>query len=133
MFIKRKRHYKQKRRTIKVTIGQMILLFPEISLLCKAAKRDFELISGLVDRLKPAYYYCGITNDPTRRESEHNAKFLECIDTHSRDRASRIEKTMEGLGFDTGRKSGNGGTKDSSYIYVYRKIKGKTIEIIKKE
>lgn len=111
-----------------MTVSQVMLLFPEIKLLCRAAKEDYDSIHKLGNRLPSSLYYCGITDDPARRASEHNAMFITSLDAGNRFRACAIEMTMEGLGFDTGRKSGNGGNEHSKYVYIYRKVKGKTIE-----
>lgn len=129
MIILRKKNKEKKKRRIKVTVGQLLKLFPEIKLLCKAAKKDFDSILGSGNHLPSYLYYCGITNDPKQRASQHNTTFLECIDVGSRSRAYGIEIAMNGLGFDTGKRPANGGKKDSTFVYIYRKIEGTTIEI----
>lgn len=73
-------------------------------------------------------YYCGITNDISRREAEHHAEFIKHLRLPNRVFADEVERFMGRSGFDVGRRPANGGNKRSVYVYIYRKIKGKTIE-----
>lgn len=68
----------------------------------------------------PQGHYVGITNNPDRREDEHCAEFLGVVKCKSEDEAKILEKAMAKI-FDTGRRPANGGTKDTKYVYIYKK------------
>lgn len=72
-------------------------------------------------------YYCGITDDLTRREKEHNATFVKKISTDSFKSAKDLEQALHEAGFDTGKQVGNG-NEDSVFVYMYKKIPGVTKE-----
>lgn len=73
-------------------------------------------------------FYCGITNDTERRRQEHNVySFLGITKCDSFDTAKKLELCMKQEGYDTGEQSGNG-KEDSIYVYLYKKVKDKTIE-----
>lgn len=72
-------------------------------------------------------FYCGITCDLERRANEHNASFICHIKCDTFDTAQELEKQLHAQGYDTGDKVGNG-QENSIYVYMYRKIKGVTIE-----
>lgn len=130
MILKRKNH-NPKKHIVKITFNQLLIILPETKLLYKAAIMDYYGKNRSTIPFRPFQYYCGITNDVARRQQEHKAQFLDYINVNKRHRAYLIEMVMESLGFDTGRKSGNGGRKNSTYVYIYRKIKGVTKEIVK--
>lgn len=72
-------------------------------------------------------FYVGITNDPDRREDEHNANFLGLVKCKSEAEAKELETELNGKGFDTGSRPANGGKKDTKFVYVYKKT-SKTVE-----
>ncbi len=65
-------------------------------------------------------FYCGVTNDISRREGEHKAKFLGCVTAKTVKGALELEALMYQEGFCTGKQLGNAG-EDSVYVYVYKK------------
>jgi len=67
-------------------------------------------------------YYCGITNDTQRRETEHNAKFFYVRKCSSFEEAKRVEELLHNMGFDTGDQLGNG-VDTTRYVYIYLKSK----------
>jgi len=67
-------------------------------------------------------FYCGITNNVTRRESEHGADYLGWVKAKNINLAKQLECRMHEEGFDTGDQLGNG-QPDSLYVYVYKKDK----------
>lgn len=71
-------------------------------------------------------FYCGITNNVTRREDEHEADYLGWVNAKTFARAKSLEARMHKEGFDTGEQLGHG-REDSIYVYVYRKTRN-TIE-----
>lgn len=79
-------------------------------------------------RLPRSRFYCGITNDLERRMSEHNATSLAWVKSNTAQAAIDLEDKLGEMGFDIGRKSGNGATDDSVYVYIYKKIPGVTKE-----
>ena len=72
-------------------------------------------------------YYCGVTNDLERRAKEHNTEFIKTMKADKFENAQELEQALCDAGFDTGDKTGNG-QEDSVYIYMYKKVSGKTIE-----
>lgn len=63
-------------------------------------------------------FYCGITNEIERRESEHNAKFLIYLNVTNVEVAKKIERVMNQKGFTTG-KVANGASDDTTFVYLY--------------
>lgn len=73
------------------------------------------------DTGKRGDYYCGITNDLDRRESEHNAEFLGYVECDSKDTAIEVETILGDNGYDIGKKAGNGAKDNSIFVYIYKK------------
>lgn len=121
-----------RRRIIRVTLSQIVRIFRiELFLLKRCAILDWRKRHGFVSIFNPQNYYCGITNDISRREREHNASFLGFIEVENVHIARSIEIAMKfHFGFDTGRRAGNGGQPDSVFLYIYRKIPKVTREIV---
>ena len=65
-------------------------------------------------------FYCGITNNVTRREGEHEAEYLGWVKAKTFKGAKELERRMHEEGFDTGEQLGHG-QPDSLYVYVYKK------------
>lgn len=66
-------------------------------------------------------FYCGITNNLERRNTEHNiSEVLYYVTADTFDRAKELEALLHDAGYDTGEKLGNG-TDDSTIVYMYRK------------
>lgn len=77
---------------------------------------------------RPSNFYCGITNDlETRTQQHHVDELIASVKCSSFDMSRQIEQRLHEAGFDTGKQLGNG-QEDSIYVYMYRKIKGVTIE-----
>lgn len=74
-------------------------------------------------------FYCGITNDIERRETEHNTKFIQYVECENKNDAADLERLLGKEGFDIGQNYGNGAKDDSVYTYIYRKTNS-TIEHI---
>ena len=72
-------------------------------------------------------YYCGIANDCQRRFSEHECEDWEIeeviaiVDCGTENKAKRVETLMYDNGFDTGKLPGNGGKKDTVFVYLVKK------------
>lgn len=64
-------------------------------------------------------FYCGVTNDIPKRESEHNVKFLGYVTAKTEKGELELEAMMHDEGFSTGSQLGNAGD-DSVYVYVYK-------------
>ena len=102
-------------------------------------------VKSVVDTLKDWYnenkgyfddesdFYCGITNDPETRKSQHENQdhdgrtitrmiAIECKD---KDRVADVETKMEDEGFDIGNPphETNGAAEDSKWVYLYKKPK----------
>ena len=75
--------------------------------------------NGLIPRTF-GNFYCGITNNVTRREGEHDASYLGWVEAKTFERAKALEARMHAEGFDTGEQLGHG-REDSTYVYVYKK------------
>ena len=120
------------KRKIRFTLKQIVKAFSnELFQLRINALLDWFKSNNKSLNFNPLNYYCGITNDIARRESEHNAKFLGYIKVENVHIARSIEIAMKHhYGYDTGRRAGNGGTSDSVFVYIYRKIPNKTIEFL---
>lgn len=71
-------------------------------------------------------FYCGVTNDISRREGEHNVSFLGYVTAKTGEEALTLEARMHDEGFCTGKQLGNAGD-DSKFVYVY-KMGADTIE-----
>lgn len=66
-------------------------------------------------------FYCGITNNLKRRNSEHNVEDVLCSATGgSFADAKELEAKLHEKGFNTGAQLGNG-CEDSKIVYMYRK------------
>lgn len=66
-------------------------------------------------------FYCGITNNLERRNTEHNIdKVLYYVTSDTFDTAKELESLLHEEGYDTGDKLGNG-TDDTKIVYMYRK------------
>lgn len=91
------------------------------------ARSDSYPKDGLLG-FEPSSYYVGITNDVSKRLSEHNAKPLYSENVGLKSMAVDVEIELSRMGFDAGTRPGNGGTDDTTFVYIYRKIPGKTIE-----
>lgn len=77
---------------------------------------------------RPANFYCGITNDLGARKQQHNVDdLIAYVKCDSFDTARQIENLLHETGYDTGKQLGHG-QGDSIFVYMYRKIKGQTIE-----
>lgn len=106
------------KRKIKITLTQIRGIFrKELDRLRFFAKID-SIRSGV--NFNSRNYYCGITNDIHRREREHNANFLCYVRVNNVHMARSIEIAMKFYGYDTGRRSGNGGKPDSVYVYIQK-------------
>ncbi|MBQ0090644.1 MAG: hypothetical protein KBT27_15065 [Prevotellaceae bacterium] len=79
------------------------------------------VFKGLAQGQKLSSFYAGITNDPDRREDEHNANFIGLVLCQSEKDAKELEKMLDEAGFDTGARPANGGNKDTKYVYLYKK------------
>ena len=66
-------------------------------------------------------FYCGITNNLEKRESQHNAKFLGHVCCDSKETAIEVETFLGEKGYDIGSKPGNGAKESSIYVYIYKK------------
>lgn len=80
-----------------------------------------DVFKGLAQGQKLSSFYAGITNDPDRREDEHNANFIGLVLCKSEDDAKLLETMLDDAGFDTGARPANGGNKDTKYVYLYKK------------
>ena len=72
-------------------------------------------------------YYCGITNDLKRRFEEHHLTLdhLVCFyNCPTVEIAKKVEQLLENKGFDLGHKVANGGTEDSTIVYLVYKVAG---------
>lgn len=66
-------------------------------------------------------FYCGITENIERRQSEHNiSHFLAVTKCDSFETAKILEQRMHNEGYDTGDQLGNG-NQTSIYCYMYKK------------
>lgn len=66
-------------------------------------------------------FYCGITNNLERRNTEHNIdKVLYYVTSDTFDTAKELESLLQEEGYDTGDTLGNG-TDDTIIVYMYRK------------
>ncbi len=81
-----------------------------------------------ISRLPRSKFYCGITNDLTRRASEHNANILVWVKAKDVQSAIELEQKLGERGFDIGSSAGNGASLDTVFIYMYKKVSGITIE-----
>ena len=72
-------------------------------------------------------YYCGITNDVERRAKEHNAEFINYVESDSKETAIAAEILLGKNGYDIGKKAGNGARENSVFVYIYKKT-SETIE-----
>ena len=100
-------------------------------------KIDFKYIVSLFDVLvkrtikgeafNRGDYYCGITNDVERRAKEHNAEFINYVESDNKETAIAAETLLGESGYDIGKKAGNGARENSVFVYVYKKT-SETIE-----
>lgn len=76
----------------------------------------FEEISG---DAKNSNYRVGITNDPARREKEHDKTFLAVVGCPSVDKANGLEALAGQYGFDAGEHVGN--ASKGKKVYIFKK------------
>lgn len=112
---------KSKKNSFMITLIPFISLEDSVSYLKSKCKENGKLHYDFNN------YYCGITNDVARRESEHKTSFLGSIECKDFETAKKLEAKMKDEGFDTGKQLGNG-QEDSKFVYVYKKINGVTNE-----
>lgn len=76
----------------------------------------FEEISG---DAKNSNYRVGITNDPARREKEHDKSFLAVVGCPSVEKANALEALADEYGFDAGEHVGN--ASKGKKVYIFKK------------
>ena len=70
---------------------------------------------------KKSNFYCGITNNLNRRNSEHDVSaVLYSVTTDSFATAKQLELMLHNEGYNTGAQVGHG-LEDSKIVYMYRK------------
>ena len=66
-------------------------------------------------------FYCGITNDLSRRSAEHEVEaILYSVTADTFETARQLEWMLHNEGYDTGAQVGHG-MEDSKIVYMYRK------------
>lgn len=66
-------------------------------------------------------FYCGITNDLDRRNSEHEVgAVLYSVTADTFETAKQLELMLHNEGYDTGTQAGHG-VENSKIVYMYRK------------
>lgn len=95
-------------------------------------KEIIEAIKAECDKVKQHKYdefFCGMTNNVTRRGREHKAKILYHVKILNKEYCNELLSDLSDLGFDIGNQRNNG-QDDSLWIYVYQKTPS-TIQYLK--